>query len=209
MTRHLPIIPVLLSGAIAIYAQEASALPLPNTAQSVISDNAMSNVLGSTMTNQAAGNNNLQANVANIIMSPNGQGAGTINGKVVQQSVQSNSDVYSAQQTHISGNAFANSVGILGINQAAGSGNAESNQTSIVMGALKPVSNQALSQTLTGPSKQAGTQAASVGGGIQKVEVAASAFRGAGGIAQVNQVSGSGNASANSFALGVAPGVMQ
>ncbi|MBU2729765.1 hypothetical protein [Acidithiobacillus caldus] len=44
---------------------------------------------------------------------------------------------------------------------------------------------------------------------VTSVAVAATAFKGAGGIAQVNQVSGSGNASANSFALGVAPGALQ
>ncbi len=198
----------LVTGFALLAGQGAEALPLAGSAQSLISDNAMSGIRGSTMTNVAAGNGNLQANVANIIMSSNGQGAETLNGKVVQAGQADSGNAYHRQQTSISGNSFANSVGTLAINQAAGSSNAESNQLNVVIGTLKPVSNQILSQSLTGPNTT-GSGEGKTGGSMAQVSVSADAFKGAGGIAQVNQISGSGNAAANSFALGVTPGVMQ
>ncbi|MEY2342335.1 hypothetical protein AB4090_09535 [Acidithiobacillus sp. IBUN Pt1247-S3] len=186
----------------------AAAFPLPNTAQSIISDNAMGNVRGALQSNMAAGNNNLQANVANIIMSPNGQGVATTSG-VEQQASGTPSANFVQQQAKILGNAFHGATGLMSINQAAGAGNAEANHIEIVMGAAQPVSNQTLAQSLSSVHRDTSSSSSTQGGNSSQVAVAATAFHNAGGIAQVNQTSGSGNASANSFALGVAPGVMQ
>ncbi|MBU2753623.1 hypothetical protein HFU84_02190 [Acidithiobacillus sp. CV18-2] len=185
----------------------AVALPLPNTAQSIISDNALGNVHGVMQSNMAAGSNNLQANIANIIMSPSGQGAATSAG-VEQQAGSANPSSFTQQQTKILGRAFQGANGLMSINQAAGTSNAEANRIQVVMGAAQPVSNQILAQSLSGISSNSKNKSTE-GGPSSQVVVAATAFHNAGGIAQVNQTSGSGNAAANSFALGVAPGVMQ
>ena len=202
---------ILLTGIFGIGAllvlETAVALPLPNSAQSIISDNAMGNVRGAIQNNLAAGNNNLQANIANIIMNPNGQGVATPSAPVEQQANGKQAKNFATQQAKILGNAFQGATGLISINQAAGASNVEANRIEIVMGAAQPVSNQILAQSL--PSVQRGTNSSTQGGSNSQVAVAATAFHNAGGIAQVNQTSGSGNASANSFALGVAPGVMQ
>lgn len=108
-------------------------------------------------------------------------------------------------QSVITGNAFANTGGIIAINQAAGISNTEANAVNIVMGASKPVSNSVLAQNLSSVSNHKVSEESE---NLNTVAVGATAFKGAGGIAQINQVSGSGNASANSFALGIAPGMM-
>lgn len=207
MSCNKPLLITIFSISALLYATMATALPLPNTAQSIISDNAMGNVRGALQSNMAAGNNNLQANVANIIMSPNGQGVATTSG-VEQQASGTPSANFVQQQAKILGNAFHGATGLMSINQAAGVGNAEANHIEIVMGAAQPVSNQVLAQSLSSVHRDT-SSSSTQGGNSSQVAVAATAFHNAGGIAQVNQTSGSGNASANSFALGVAPGVMQ
>lgn len=105
----------------------------------------------------------------------------------------------------ISGNAFANSQGVISINQVAGNGNAQANSINMVLDSIKPVSNSILAQNVTVlPNRSS----ASPSNNLNTVAISATAFKGAEGIAQINQVSGSGNASANSFALGIAPGVL-
>lgn len=105
----------------------------------------------------------------------------------------------------ISGSAFANSNGVIAINQAAGAANAQANSVSIIMGANKPVNNSILAQSVTSePDQIAMSQLKN----LNSVSISATAFKGAEGIAQINQVAGSGNASANSFTLGIAPGVI-
>jgi hypothetical protein len=105
----------------------------------------------------------------------------------------------------IKGNAFVNGSGVMAINEVAGSGNAQANSVQMIIGASKPVSNSILSQNVTASSEHVAT---STPNGLNNVEVSSTAFKGAEGIAQINQVSGSGNTSANSFALGIAPGVI-
>lgn len=107
--------------------------------------------------------------------------------------------------TSIAGNAFANSNGVMAINQAAGVANAQANSINIVVGASKPVANSVLAQNVTSTQFK---ESSSPSGNLNNVAITATAFKGAEGIVQINQVSGSGNASANSFALGIAPGVI-
>lgn len=105
----------------------------------------------------------------------------------------------------IEGDAFVNGTGIMAINEVAGVGNAQANSVQMVVGAIRPVSNSVLSQNITNSTKQVPT---STPNSLNNVVVSSTAFKGAEGIAQINQVSGSGNTSANSFALGIAPGVI-
>lgn len=107
----------------------------------------------------------------------------------------------------IEGNAFVNGTGIMAINEVAGVGNAQANSVQMVVGAIRPVSNNILSQNVTNidSSKKDPSSTPKI---LNSVKISSTAFKGAEGIAQINQVSGSGNTSANSFALGIAPGVI-
>ncbi|MBU2761779.1 hypothetical protein [Acidithiobacillus sulfurivorans] len=105
----------------------------------------------------------------------------------------------------IEGNAFVNGTGVMAINEVAGVGNAQANSVQMVIGAIRPVSNNILSQNITNSAKQ---DPSSTPNSLNNVVISPTAFKGAEGIAQINQVSGSGNTSANSFALGIAPGVI-
>ncbi|MDA8378179.1 MAG: hypothetical protein M0Z50_14240 [Planctomycetia bacterium] len=184
----------------------AAPLSSVNLTQSVITDNAMNGVRGAIMTNMAAGSVNVQSNLATIIMSPNGQSVAQPVTQVQQSAHGNIIETSMNQHTAISGAAFGDANGIIAINQAAGVGNAEANNINMVIGASKPLSNDVLAQSL---SSLPGTQPSSQSENSNTVVADATAFKGAGGIAQINQVSGSGNASANSFALGISPGVMR
>ncbi|MBU2810682.1 hypothetical protein HF669_04690 [Acidithiobacillus thiooxidans] len=107
----------------------------------------------------------------------------------------------------IEGNAFVNGTGVMAINEVAGVGNAQANSVQMVIGTIRPVSNNILSQSVTNidSSKKDPSSTPKI---LNSVKISSTAFKGAEGIAQINQVSGSGNTSANSFALGIAPGVI-
>lgn len=109
--------------------------------------------------------------------------------------------------TVIEGNAFVNGTGVMAINEVAGAGNAQANSVQMVIGAIRPVSNNILSQSVTN-TDSATKDPSSTPNSLNSVVISPTAFKGAEGIAQINQVSGSGNTSANSFALGIAPGVI-
>ncbi|WP_215843835.1 hypothetical protein HHS34_009700 [Acidithiobacillus montserratensis] len=106
----------------------------------------------------------------------------------------------------IEGNAFVNGTGVMAINEVAGVGNAQANSIQMVIGAIRPVSNSTLSQNITNTAKKVPS---STPNSLNNVVISPTAFKGAEGIAQINQVAGSGNTSANSFTLGIAPGVIQ
>jgi hypothetical protein len=176
--RFIGIAIALLSGSVSPMLYAAPAV-LGNSLSSIISDNAMSNVRGATMANLAAGNDNLQANVASIIMSPNGQGVNAPDAVVQKNQVKSGSPSVTSQSTQITGNALNNATGILAINQAAGSANRESNQLGIVLGAAQPVTNAVLATSL--PSISGSTLNKTTKEEVTSVAGAATALKGARG----------------------------
>lgn len=120
--------------------------------------------------------------------------------------IAANEPINNQSNTVITGNALANSNGIIAINQASGIGNTQANSVNIVIGTNKPLANSVLAQNdASAPVKVAFPHSKN----LNAVAIGATAFKGAEGIVQINQVSGSGNASANSFALGIAPGVIR
>ncbi len=179
--------------------------PVPIQQQTAISGNALSGIHGATMLNMAAGIGNQQANSASISLATPGKSRSMTakTPKNIRLSV-GNAD----QESSILGNAFSGATGIIDVNQAAGNGNLESNQTSIFAGAATPVTSQILARN-TGSMPEMADRSPHSPSGTHEARISATAFRGADGVAQVNQISGSGNMSANRFSLGIAPGVLQ
>ena len=173
--------------------------PLPDVMdQSVISGDALSHVHGIVNVNLAAGSGNAQANATAIAEGVGGTTAHT----GITQSSSSAGGVSGSAMAHIGGQAFSNASGLISVNQASGVGNTQANGIAVALGiGGKVVTDNTLAGTLSnagglddkhdGPS---GSRDASVGD---------NAFAGAHGIIQVNQSAGSGNVTANSFALNV------
>ena len=179
--------------------------------QNLITDNAMRHVQGSLMVNMAAGVGNSQANAA--VISVRGPG-----GHSTSQPAQTRASVPQNMRgatggpsvTEITGNAFAQSSGLMAINQANGRANAEFNHLAIQTGlrdlSTAQLSNSQLAQSVSGP-ESGYTELPS--GNMKMLAVGADAFKGARGVAMVTQVSGSGNAASNNFALNVQAGAIR
>jgi hypothetical protein len=102
----------------------------------------------------------------------------------------------------IAGNAFAGAAGMLSVNQASGSANAQANVIAIGLGAdADALAESVLSSTASGIAP-----ASVFRGTVREAAISDSAFRGARGLVQVNQSAGSGNRTANHFALQVQTG---
>ena len=170
--------------------------------QSMIDDNVLKNANGRLAVNMAAGDSNTQANAAAVALgAQGGPTLGFVGGTQVTDPRQATlPDVAVAS---IGGNAFANSSGLISVNQASGVGNAQANGAAFALGFDEVVAESVLSAatsnavpTGTGTSKS-----------HQTVSINDTAFDGAHGLVQVNQSAGSGNSTANNFALQVQLGV--
>jgi len=176
--------------------------PLPDTpgyvTQSVIDGNALSHVRGRFAVNMTAGDSNVQANAAAISLGTQGGTAiGLVGGIQVTDPRQAGlPDVATAA---IGGNAFAHSAGLISVNQSSGVGNAQANGAAFAMGFEEVIADSVLSAA-TSNAVPAG---AGTGKSHQAVSIADTAFDGAHGLVQVNQSAGSGNSTANNFALQV------
>jgi len=191
---------ILLSGPhsqIAIAQDNLPDIPSYMT-QSIIDSNALSHVRGRFAVNMTAGDSNTQANTAAIALgTQNGPAIGIVNGMQVTGSQQTNlPDIAIAT---IGGQAFAHSSGLISVNQSSGVGNAQANGAAFAMGFEEVVAESVLSAATSnavpidaGNSKR-----------HQSVSIDDTAFHGAHGLVQVNQSAGSGNSTANNFALQV------
>lgn len=173
--------------------------PLPTyTDLSVIGGNVLEHGNGAIAVNQAAGDDNQQANVAAIAINPHGLAVAHTS---VSQSMKNISGTLPDKaEARIDGNAFAHALGAIAVNQASGFANRQANSAAIAMGIRgEVIADSVLAETLpdaaglvVGPSK-----------GVLSVSVSETAFQGARGVVQLNQTAGSGNNSANNFALRV------
>ncbi len=191
----------LVYGAAALIALQAVADPVLDN-QSDISGKAARGQSGQMGVNMAAGDNNLQLNAAALAISA-GQGArATLD-------LRQNVDISGADLTHnsvstISDSAFSHSSGTLSINQVSGLGNAQINSIAIGLGLDgHAVTDTQLSSSVTGYSAELAPDDA----GHREVRIEDKAFKGSSGLVQVNQLAGTGNATANSFQLRVNLGV--
>ena len=167
--------------------------------ESSIDGDALSGASGAIGVNMVAGDDNLQANAAAIAISPNGLARTHISSHQATAIGQA-----TAPDSSIAGirdNAFANSTGILSINQISGGSNVQANGVSFAYGLeVTPVTDAALAQEVTGNTTDLSAN------GLDKsslhiADIEATAFENSRGIVQINQTAGSGNATRNNFAL--------
>jgi len=171
--------------------------------QSVISGNALANVQGRAAVNIVAGDSNLQANTAALAI-----GASEAQVSALAINVQRTD----ARQANYPGHAFATigdrafsgATGMVSINQASGAGNAQSNTAAFGLGFEAEVVAESVLAATTSRTAPAGAGAGD--GRLRGVSIADTAFDGARGLVQVNQSAGSGNTTANNFALRVQAG---
>lgn len=163
---------------------------------SVIDGNALHNVSGRNAVNMASGDSNSQVNAAAIAIDIDGIANANIN--IRQYQNVNASSLPNLSTSDIGDNAFANSSGAISINQTSGIGNTQANGLAIGIGQqVNVMSESMLSSTTAG----VGLSTSETDTGTRSVTISDSAFTGARGLVQLNQSAGSGNSTANNFAL--------
>jgi len=185
---------VCLSGA-ALVASHAHAQSVPTFgATSTISHDAAVGMTGAIAVNETAGIDNAQANQITV---SNGGVVGNDNASAQSAAVAAK---LTNARASIEANAFSNSSGAVLVNQSAGAGNLQRNSTQLGTAALgvETVSDGELSAT----APKNGSHGQSFGvHSVREANISSDAFKNVSGIVQINQTSGAGNATANSFVL--------
>jgi hypothetical protein len=181
------------------FAQSAG-LPISHSA---ISDAALAGSAGNIAINNSAGIGNAQANIAVISI---GEGLASADISSRQQAAQDLPAAGGNKLAEIGSNAFRNATGIIAVNQSSCNGNTQANLVAIAFGKISEVSIDQLGRVSASQDMSANSTGGAEGSGKQKSAIADSAFIGARGIVQVNQLAGSGNSSANVFAFSVGVG---
>ena len=163
-------------------------------------DQSGQNHQGVLMLNQAAGDDQQQANVRAIAIGSGANAQATATANVRQNTDNSlvNPAGIDARAT-IGGSSFANSRGVVGVNQGAGSGNQQINALWIASGLPQGLDDSALAQQSVRPSNISG--AAELQSGERIVALDDSAFGSSRGVVQLNQSAGVGNRSINSLGI--------
>lgn len=190
-------VPAMLSANAALAQDDLPDVPGYIT-QSIIDSNVLSGVRGRFVVNMAAGDSNAQANAAAVALGAQGSPAiGLVGGAQITNLRQAGLPDVSVAT--IGNNAFAHSSGMISVNQTSGVGNAQANGVALALGFEEVVAESVLSAATSG----AVPVGAGAGKGHQAVSIHDTAFDGARGLVQVNQSAGSGNSTANNFALQV------
>lgn len=157
----------------------------------MIADSGFAGAIGAIRVNEAAGDGNVQANVTRIVTA--GQ---TLPAPIQQQTSASNNAGGTAV---LAGHAFSEATGVVQLNQAAGTGNAQANEVNIIVQAPADALNDAALASVQPLQTANGTPTTSQG--TDTVTVTHGAFSHASGIVQVNQSAGTANRTANVFLL--------
>ena len=155
---------------------------------------------GVLMINQAAGDGQQQANARAIAIGSSATAQATAATHVLQSS--ENPLINPAEidaSASIGGSSFANTLGVVGINQGAGSGNQQINAMRIASGLPLGLDDSALAQQSVRPANFSG--ATEPQSGARMVSVDDSAFGNSRGVVQLNQSAGVGNRSINSLGI--------
>ncbi|KWC13740.1 hypothetical protein [Burkholderia ubonensis] len=197
---HLGAIAVALIALIALIAargacaQNVPAGPALVSGTATIATGAANGTTGAITINETAGLDNAQGN--QLALATGAPGVGYVGARQAASTSARVGDTAS----RIEGSAFSNISGALMVNQSAGAGNLQRNSTMLgTLGAeVRAVSDTELSETAPGH----GGMGLPVGGrGMPEASISGDAFKHISGIVQVNQTSGAGNATANSFVL--------
>lgn len=187
----------LLIGALPMVAAHAQTAPV-SVNVNMVDAGVLSGASGNIAVNTSAGNGTAQSNHG-AIGAADGIAFSALDSHQILVSPPPTPSDHSAV---VRGNAFSQVSGMVRFNQSSGSGNAQANMAAIAHGSNVEISLQQLAQ-VGAPSLPQQPANSSGNGRIYRAEIADTAFEGARGIVQVNQVAGSGNSTANLFALGV------
>lgn len=156
---------------------------------------------GALAVNLAAGDHNLQANLHSLA---NG-GLARADARALQHLSGNRGNAPDVATASIGGNAFAGASGLLSINQASGSGNAELNLVTAALAhqGIRETTDGSLSAVAASAGGQYVEQSGDARDRVRSVAVEPGAFQGFDGVLQLNQVAGSGNSTSNQFALSV------
>lgn len=197
MIRALPLLALLAAAPVA-----ATGPTPPPRDHARIDANAALASQGRIAVNQAAGSGNAQANLAALAVA-NGGGVGVV-AVDAQQSVAQGGGTGRDLAAVIGAGAFGAAQGLVSVNQAAGSGNAQTNLFALAQGTGLPATggvgldDSVLAAVAGAPLSPASTWDASA---PRHVEIADTAFAGGQGVVQVNQTAGVGNQSSNAVVL--------
>lgn len=189
-----------------LHAQQADdyAAMLSYLNTSRIDGRALSGADGAITVNMTAGDLNQQANLLGIA---NGQTAHiTVDARQRQAGNQVLSDGAMHASASIGGQALNGASGVAMINQASGTGNATRNVVTATLAqqGIRESNDEALAAS--GALASAGGQGAVNRGrpaGTRSVAVEGTALQGFDGVLQLNQIAGSGNATANQLSISV------
>lgn len=180
---------LLLLGSSPLFAQQED-VALINDAGRAYSGNAM--------VNQAAGNQHQQINARAISA-----------GELAVIRLQQGQDTQLAPpqlnaRAEISGAAFSQGSGVLGVNQSSGIGNQQINAFHLSVGALpESLDDSSLAQNAAPLLQVSGVEAPIAGG--RQVEIDDRSFAGSRGVVQLNQSAGVGNRMTNLLGIRITP----
>lgn len=200
----------LLLALLGCSASNVVADPVPQlqhySTQAVIQDMALEGSVGAIGVNIAAGDSNAQLNARALAVSV-GQGVASASIHAAQR-VELLGDAPDSAVSLIQGGAFSNASGMISVNHASGVANAQVNDIAIgfAIGGVA-VTESELSLTVTG--QPGGLSSREQVQQHREASINGSAFEGASGVVQINQLAGSGNATSNSFGLTVSVGAEQ
>ncbi|MCC7632815.1 hypothetical protein [Stenotrophomonas rhizophila] len=196
----------------------AMASPLPLQAQQAVDYSGMLSYLttsridgralsaadGAITVNMAAGDLNQQANLLAIANGDNAHIA--INARQQHRANRVLGEGAMDASASIGGQALNGASGVVMINQASGTGNATLNVVAATLAqqGIRESSDEALaaSEAIASAGGQ-GTANSGTSAGTRSVAVEATALQGLAGVLQLNQVAGSGNATANQLSISV------
>lgn len=200
--RFVPLLALLPLAGVQAQESDDYAAMLGWLAETRVDERAFNGASGAIAINLSAGDLNQQSNQR--AFASGGRASAPV---AVHQARTSDRFDAPAQATAvIGGQAFADARGLVSINQASGSGNAERNAIAVTLAqqGIREASDEQLSSPafasagLQHPNGQGGAETAD-----RKVAVEASALRGFEGVLQLNQIAGSGNATDNQLVLSV------
>ena len=193
-----------LVAAGAARAGDGYAEMLGYLAQTRIDGDALSGSRGAIAVNMTAGDFNRQANLRAIAVGSSARAQADARQR-------SRDDLYDAP-THasasIGGSALAGAGGLVSINQASGSGNAEFTAVSLALAqqGIRETPDNLLSSSVSASAERQSVPGPAGRTASRNVAVEATALRGFEGVLQLNQIAGSANETGNVLTLSIAPG---
>ncbi|WP_408951761.1 hypothetical protein [Lysobacter sp. Hz 25] len=186
----------LFATAVSTDTQATEATPASGADRARIGADSGRAIDGRAAVNQTAGVGNVQTNLAAIAVAT--EGVAIASASAGQSTVDANDGLRDAS-AHIGAGAFADSHGLLSVNQSAGAGNAQANLFVLATGTASVGLDDTALATIAGETQaNAGSETAPR---QREAAIAGDAFRGGEGVLQINQTVGVGNSSANAIVL--------